>query len=232
VGGSGAIGMAVIEELISEGHDCIATYFKSKPKKQISEKIVWRKLNLRNYTDTEEFIENLEDIDSVIFCAGVSIAQKVGSIGKNEMLEMFEVNIISVIQITNALIAQIQRKQFFRLVFLSSIVGSSGGIGLGVYASTKLAIEGFALSLNREFLKLKKINPQCNLACAVIRLGYTDTPMTSGLNPKIRAAIEERTTLNRFLKPNEVSYLISYLLRPESEGFTGSIIDFNGGVNL
>jgi NAD(P)-dependent dehydrogenase (short-subunit alcohol dehydrogenase family) len=168
----------------------------------------------------------------VVFCAGVSIPQKIGSISKSEMMEMFEVNIISVIQITNALMDQIHKNQFFRLVFLSSIVGSSGSIGLGVYASTKSAIEGFAVCLNREFLKLKKINPHFNLACTVIRLGYTDTPMTSGLNPKIKAAIEERTTLTRFLKPNEVSYLISYLLRPESEGFTGSIIDFNGGVNL
>ena len=80
--------------------------------------------------------------------------------------------------------------------------------------------------------QLKRINPKFNLACTVIRLGYTDTPMTSSLSSKIRGAIEERTTLTRFLTPNEVSYLISYLLRPESEGFTGSIIDLNGGVNL
>ena len=180
----------------------------------------------------DSFIKTLDYVDSVIFCAGVSIPEKIGSIQKESTSEMFAVNITSVIQISNMLMRQLENRNYFRFIFLSSVIGTSGGIGLGVYASTKAAIEGFALSLNRELLKFKKMNSNLNVSSAVIRLGYTDTPMTSSINPKIKSLIRERMTLNRFLEPKEVATLVLYLLDPKSDGFTGSILDLNGGINL
>jgi len=210
----------------------VATYFKSRPNKEALTKVKWYKLDLRSFEDVDNFINTLEYVDSVIFCAGVSIPEKIGSIQKESTSEMFAVNITSVIQISNKLISQLENRNFFRFIFLSSVIATSGGIGLGVYASTKAAIEGFALSLNRELLKFKKMNSNLNVSSAVIRLGYTDTPMTSSINPKIKALIEERMTLNRFLNPKEVATLVLYLLNPKSDGFTGSILDLNGGINL
>ena len=131
-------------------------------------------------------------------------------------------NLTSPIILTKYLSREMLQHRQGRIVNISSIVANSGYRGLSVYAATKGGLEGFTKSLSRE-LGSYKINVNC------VAPGFMETDMTSSLSNENLERIRNRSALKRFPTVLEVASAVNYLLSPDANGITGTIITVDAG---
>jgi 3-oxoacyl-[acyl-carrier protein] reductase len=66
-----------------------------------------------------------------------------------------------------------------------------------------------------------------NVTVNAVAPGYIATEMTQDLDEKM---LREMIPANRFGKPEEVAYLVSFLASEQSAYITGEVISINGGL--
>jgi short-subunit dehydrogenase len=89
-------------------------------------------------------------VDLLINNAGVGWAGPIEEMTQAEARELIEVNLTAAIQLTRLLIPGMHKRERGRIVFVSSIVGSTGVRGEAVYSAAKAGLNGFAESLSYE----------------------------------------------------------------------------------
>jgi short-subunit dehydrogenase len=89
-------------------------------------------------------------VDLLINNAGVGWAGPIGEMTQAEAREVIEVNLTAAIQLTRLLIPGMRKRERGRIVFVSSIVGSTGVRGEAVYSAAKAGLNCFAESLSYE----------------------------------------------------------------------------------
>ena len=234
LGGSGGIGQAVTRRLLRDGHEVYSSYFANEVnfRSDYSCGIHELYLDMTNPKELRSKLQDLDDFDGLIHCAGIARAEKIQDINDSNIQDMLYVNLQSAIVATSVLFPGMIKRKFGRLVFFGSIVGREGGIGLSAYAATKSGLEGFTRSIHKEIILRKSREPDLNMTVNLIRPGYVKTSMTHKLNEKIRENIETKSTLGRFLEPEEVSEFVCFLLKPKSEYISGRFHDIDGGQEL
>jgi len=233
MGGSGDLGQRIIYDLITQGHKVCATYnTKAHSDLFTHDNLLWEKIDLSQDADNRDFIENLGEFDGFIHAAGVVYASKIENSEPKQVREMLSVNLESAILATSVLYPKMITNGFGRLVFLGSIVGKNGGIGLTAYSSTKSGLEGFVRSLHREILLERRKNQDLDLTVNLVRPGYVKSKMTNDLKPKIVDSIVSNSTLGRFVTPQEVSRFILLLLESNSSSLSGAFFDIDGGQSI
>jgi 3-oxoacyl-[acyl-carrier protein] reductase len=109
-----------------------------------------------------------------------------------------------------------------RIVNVSSIVARTGFRGLSVYAAAKAGLEGFTRSLARD-LGRRGVTVNC------VAPGFLDTHMTATLAAANLERIRARSPLGRFATTDEVAAAIGYLMSPEADGVTGTVVTVDAG---
>ena len=146
-----------------------------------------------------------------------------GLVADEQLDEVVDVNLKSLILLTRACVRQMLLARSGRIINISSIIGLRGYDGLSVYSATKAAIDGFTRGLARE------LGPR-NITVNSIAPGYLRTEMTHELNERQKAQIIRRTPLGRLGEPNDVVPLILYLCSPGAGFITGQTFVVDGGL--
>jgi 3-oxoacyl-[acyl-carrier protein] reductase len=117
------------------------------------------------------------------------------------------------------------KKRFGRMVFISSVVGLSGGAGQANYAASKAGLVGLARSIAREL-------GSRNITANVIAPGFVDTDMTRALPQERRDEIVQQVPLGRYARPDEVAAAVSFLASDGAAYITGAVIPVDGGLGM
>jgi 3-oxoacyl-[acyl-carrier protein] reductase len=112
-----------------------------------------------------------------------------------------------------------------RMVFISSVVGLSGGAGQANYAATKAGLVGFARSIAREF-------GSRGITANVVAPGFVDTELTAVLSDARRAEILSQVPLRRYATPDEIAGVVRFLASDEAAYITGAVIPVDGGLGM
>jgi 3-oxoacyl-[acyl-carrier protein] reductase len=112
-----------------------------------------------------------------------------------------------------------------RMVFISSVVGLSGGAGQANYAASKAGLVGFARSLAREF-------GSRGITANVVAPGFVDTELTAVLSAERRAEILSQVPLRRYATPEEIAGVVRILASDEASYITGAVIPVDGGLGM
>ena len=115
------------------------------------------------------------------------------------------------------------KNKWGRIIFISSVVGMSGNQGQSNYAASKAGIIGLSKSISKEV-------GSRNITSNVIAPGYIESDMTSFLNDENRDTIIEQLSIKRIGKPEDISNIVSFLCKDESEYITGQVIPVDGGL--
>lgn len=148
---------------------------------------------------------------------GVLATQHVADVEK-----MVRVNLLSAIVLTKSVSRSMMSRRTGRIVSISSIIANTGFSGLSVYAATKAGLEGFSRSLARELGKVG-ITVNC------VAPGYMETAMTSGLSDDKLDAIKRRSPLGALARPRDVAGAVAYLMGPDGDMVTGTVLTVDGG---
>lgn len=110
------------------------------------------------------------------------------------------------------------------VVNVTSLAGSRGLAKLSAYTASKSALEGLTRTLGVEWA-------QRGVRVNAVAPGYTATEMTAELHQRehLRTAIEHRTPVGRFARPEEIAWPIVFLASDAASYITGATLFVDGG---
>ncbi len=112
-----------------------------------------------------------------------------------------------------------------RIINISSITGTQGGMGQCSYAATKAGLIGLTKTAALE-------GSRKGVTCNALVLGVFDAGGFLQVTPEFKERIIKRMTMRRMGDPQEVSNVLAFLASEESSFITGETIEVSGGANL
>ena len=122
--------------------------------------------------------------------------------------------------VTQKVIQQMLRKRKGRIINIASLSGLKGVPGQTNYSAAKGAMIGATKALAQEVAKR-------NITVNAVAPGFIKSDMTEEFNED---EYKKMVPLNRFGNPEEVAYLVSFLVSDKASYITGEVININGGI--
>lgn len=228
-GASGGIGKSVVKELLNENYGVIALYLNTDNFEEFTQNsFIKYKLDITNEDEVKELFVGLNDkigkIYGFVHCAGTQVMKSVSSIKKNNLGNMFDVNVFSAFTFIKFLSKKKYGEKNGSIVLISSLAAHEGAIGNAFYASTKGALEGYLKSASSELLNNKRINI---VTPGVLELGMGEK-YQSKLSDEQQKELKKEYPLG-LGKGKDLGYMIEFLLSEKSQWITGQNFILDGG---
>ena len=145
--------------------------------------------------------------------------------------KVLAINLKGPIICTRAVLDEMLKKSYGKIVSIASDAGRVGSTGEAVYAGTKGAIIAFSKTLARE---MARHHITVNVVCP----GLTETPLLQGIraqSPKAEKVIEAVTRaipLGRVGQPEDIAGAVVYLASPAADFVTGQTLSVSGGLTM
>jgi 3-oxoacyl-[acyl-carrier protein] reductase len=235
-GASRGIGLAIALELGRQGAIVIGTATTESGSQAIDRYLrdagingFGAMLNVNDAAQIESVLKTTHDefgdIAILVNNAGITRDNLLARMKDEEWDEIIETDLKSVFRLSRAVLRQMMRMRYGRIINISSIVGTTGNIGQSNYAAAKAGIFGFSKSLAREVAS-RNITVNC------IAPGFIETDMTRSLTEKQRQALLQQVPLGRLGSPEEVASVVAFMASPAASYITGSTFHVNGGMYM
>tara|TARA_B100000508_G_C11465858_1_gene282461 strand:+ start:183 stop:860 length:678 start_codon:yes stop_codon:yes gene_type:complete len=214
VGGSGGIGKAIIKQLPNE--DEIINISRREP--EIDRKITHYGMDVLN-----DDLPEIEGINSIIYCPGSINLKPINSLKLEDFQNDFNINVLGAVRVIKAYHRDLKRNDG-SIVMFSTVASKMGMSFHSSVAAAKSGVEGLAKSLAAELAPKVRVN--------VVAPTVTDTPLAEHLlrNEKSQESTKDRHPLKRYLQPNEIASMATYLVSDQAKGMTGQIIGIDAGI--
>ena len=162
-------------------------------------------------------------LDILVNNAGILRDKLIGMISDAEINELFDVNIIGLIKITQLAARLMSRRKSGSIINISSIVGRRGNSGQMVYSATKSAVIGATFSAAKE------LGPM-NIRVNAVAPGLIQTSMIAAIPDEKRKSLESQIAIGRVGASQDVANTILFLASDLSSYVTGQVIGVDGGL--
>lgn len=231
-GASSGIGAAVSKYLSEQGY-CVVLVARNENKlKKIQGEIPGDSLIVPyDFSDLEN-IENIFDncrnselkLDGLVHCAGINNDIPIRANDVEVMQEVTTVNYFSFVELGKHFNKKKYSNDKASIVAISSSASISCGKGMCTYAASKAALNASVKVMGKEFLKRKqRVN-------AVLPT-FVDTPMATRMNESL-GDLEKKVAGQPLglIEPEQVAYLVEFLLSDKSSYITGACIPVSAGA--
>ena len=191
----------VVDEIGAAGGKAIASYANVADSEQAARTV-------------HEALSEFGRLDIVVNNAGILRDRTFGKVALDDFRAVIDVHLMGSVYVTHAAWPHLMEAGYGRVVFTTSLAGTSGNFGQSAYGAGKLGVVGMMNTLAIEGLRrgvlVNAVSPGAS------------TRMNTGLNS---------AALDRYLRADLVSPLVAYLCS-ESCAVTGEIIQaFAGGYS-
>ena len=233
-GGSGGIGLSIVEKLIKNKIKVIILDINTPSKKILLNKYVeFIKTDLSDYKNLKlcltELKRKYKKIEYVINAAGVLWFDKDISLEKIEINtwdKVFSINLNSIVIVLQSILPQMKKNKFGSIVHISSIDALSGdNKPQDAYGSSKAALLRLSKSISIQFASK-------NIRSNSILPGPIETPMQERWkkNPESKKNLSKVIPLRRVGQPSDIANSTMFLLSDESSFITGTELIVDGGL--
>jgi len=231
-GGSRGIGYAILKEFYENNSDILTIGSNIQNLKKVQSdfpKIKINQLDLKNSEDLKikfpKLIEELGGIDILVNNAGITKDNLLIRMSENDIDDVINVNLNSLIKITKFALKNMMKNKFGRIISISSVVGFTGNPGQANYCASKSGIIGFTKSLALEVASR-------GITVNAIAPGFISSAMTDKLTEDQREKIISNIPVNRLGTPKDVANAVIFLAKEDSSYITGNTIHVNGGLAM
>lgn len=182
----------------------------------------------------QSVLQRWGQLDVLVNNAGIYKARPFLEYQPDDFRDLFEVNLMGVVHLTQAALAHMRARRSGRIVNIASSAGKAGSRNQSAYNVSKHAVVGLtrclALETATEGITVNAICP-----------GLTQTDMVDTLNTSFANAagvsaeqmlqsILTRVPMNRLLHVDEIAGMAVFLGSAESSGMTGQAVSIDGGM--
>jgi len=235
-GGDSGIGRSVSVLFAREGADIAICYLDEDQDARDTKKMVEDEgrrclliqCDLQDQDEIKKMVEKtlqeFKTINILVNNAGVQYPQEsITDISPEQLLKTFNVNILSMFHLTQAVIPHMQEGD--SIINTTSITSYHGHDQLIDYASTKGAITTFTRSLSTNLLKNKT-----GIRVNGVAPGPIWTPLIpSSFDEEQLKDFGKSTPMGRMGQPSEVAPVYLFLASEEASYISGQVIHVNGG---
>jgi 3-oxoacyl-[acyl-carrier protein] reductase len=138
---------------------------------------------------------------------------------------VLDTNLKAVFRASRAVMRQMMKQRYGRIVNITSVVGVAGNAGQANYAAAKAGVAGMTRSLARE-LGSRNVTVNC------VAPGFIATDMTDTLTDAQKTALLAQIPLARLGNPDDVAHAVAYLASEQAGYITGTELHVNGGMYM
>jgi len=182
-------------------------------------------------------VETFGSLDFLVVNAGVTQVGLIDYFPDNEVQVVNDINVVGSIRTVQAVLPQMRKQKFGRIVFVSSQLGRMGNNYFPVYASTKWAVIGLTKSI-------ASLIATENITSNVICPGLVDTKLVDneyflkGMSPQ-DPTMEALNKMTKqwspmkigLLRAENIAIMISRFFDEEMSLITGEVIDVSAGAS-
>ena len=168
-------------------------------------------------------IDAYRRLDILVNNAGTTRDGLLAAMSEEDFDGVIQQNLKSVFNCSKAVLRQMMKQRYGRIVNVTSIAGVVGNPGQTNYSAAKAGIIGFTKAMAKEY-------GARNIAVNAVAPGYVPTALTSGVPPDIAAGIVRLTALGRMGTAAEVAAVIAFLASDEASYVTGQVVAVDGGL--
>lgn len=168
-------------------------------------------------------LDRFGKIEILVNNAGITRDDLMMRMKRADWDDVLATNLTGTFLLTQALVRQMMKNRWGRIVNITSVVGRTGQEGQVNYAASKAGLIGFTRSLARELASR-------GITVNAVAPGYIETPMTAVLDEKLRAKMVEQIPLGRPGTDADVAHSVAFLASDNAAYITGHVLDVNGGM--
>jgi 2-hydroxycyclohexanecarboxyl-CoA dehydrogenase len=175
-----------------------------------------------------EVIGRWGTVDILVNNAGLDRVGPFVNSGEAEWDLILRVNLKGPIVCTRAVLDEMTRKSYGKIVNIASDAGRVGSTGEAVYSAAKGGIIAFTKTIARETARLR-LNVNC--VCP----GPSDTPLFQEVaagNPKLAESLKRVIPFGRLGTAEDIAPVVVFLASDESGFVTGQTLSVSGGLTM
>jgi 3-oxoacyl-[acyl-carrier protein] reductase len=139
--------------------------------------------------------------------------------------DVLTTNLTGAFLMTQAVMSQMVKGRWGRIINVTSVVGQMGQAGQANYAASKAGLIGMTKSLARELASR-------TITVNAVAPGFIETAMTEVLTEDQKAMNAQFIPLGRVGTDVEVAHAVAFLASEEAGYITGHTLDVNGGMHM
>jgi 2-dehydro-3-deoxy-L-rhamnonate dehydrogenase (NAD+) len=231
-GAASGIGCAIAHTLIQQGAKVALLDINSNALKCEFEKygtavtlftIDITRQNLINET-VAEIINLYGRIDILINCAGISGITNVltHNVSSQDLEKVFSVNFMSSFYTSKAILPHMLKKNYGRILHISSIAGKEGNAGMLAYSASKAAVIGMTKVQGKEYA-------ETGITINAMAPGVIKTALVDAMPSTQVKYMTDKIPMKRCGTIQEAVNLIEYIISKQNRFTTGFTFDLTGG---
>jgi 3-oxoacyl-[acyl-carrier protein] reductase len=162
-------------------------------------------------------------IDILVNNAGITRDGLFVRLNEEAWDEVLTVNVQRVVELSRALLPEMQKHNFGRIINLTSIVAHMGNVGQTNYITSKAAVGGFTRALAKEAARK-------GVTVNAVAPGFINTDMTAKIPDAIKEGFVKQIPAQRFGEAADIANAVAFLASKEAGYITGTTLHVNGGM--
>ena len=224
-GATRGIGYAIAERLMSDGLDVICTGTGKEAK--CPEGTSYRQVDFLDDKSMEDFVDFLKNkkIDVLVNNAGINKIGSFAEIDINDFDKILRVNLRAPFLFCQAVIPNMKKNKWGRIVNISSIFGVITKELRASYSTSKFGLDGMTAALSAEVA-------EAGILANCVAPGFIDTDLTRNvLGLQGIKNLSEKIPAKRVGNVGEIASLVSWLVSKENTYLSGQNIIIDGGFS-
>jgi 3-oxoacyl-[acyl-carrier protein] reductase len=224
-GGNRGIGLAIARRLVAQGHQVTVTSRSGEAPGGLAA-VACDVTDADSVDAAFSAVEAAQGpVEVLVSNAGITDDTLLLRMSQDTFDRVIDANLTGAYRVAKRAATGMLRRRFGRMVFISSVVGLSGGAGQANYAASKAGLVGLARSIAREL-------GSRNITANVVAPGFVDTDMTRALPEARRAEILAQVPLRRYADPDEIAAAVGFLASDDAAYVTGAVLPVDGGLGM
>jgi NAD(P)-dependent dehydrogenase (short-subunit alcohol dehydrogenase family) len=217
-GGTGALGAAVVRELLEAGYDCAATWIVDveleRGRAEFGDRANFIRADLTDPGDADEAVAAVPDLEAVVdLVGGFASGPPVHETSPEEFDRMMRLNLTPAFNLAHAAMPRLVERGGGAFVAVSARPALKPFAGASAYVTAKAAVLAFVQALDADY-RSKGIRANAILPSVI------DTPANRRDQPD--------ADFSRWVQPAEIARVVRFLVSDDAAVVTGGAIPVYG----